>query len=53
MSSSTPAAAGPGAHDPSPSTQRIMVAVGWLVAGLPLTYGLVQTVRRASALFTG
>jgi hypothetical protein len=25
----------------------------WLFVGVPLTYGIVQTVRRAAALFTG
>lgn len=25
----------------------------WLFVGIPLTYGIVQTVRRAAALFTG
>jgi hypothetical protein len=25
----------------------------WLFVGVPLTYGIVQTVRRATALFTG
>jgi hypothetical protein len=25
----------------------------WLFVGIPLTYGIVQTVRRATALFTG
>jgi hypothetical protein len=25
----------------------------WLFVGIPLTYGIVQTVRRAIALFTG
>lgn len=25
----------------------------WLVVGIPLTYGVVTTVRRAAALFTG
>lgn len=53
MSSSTPAAGEPGTRDPSPAVQRVMATVGWVVAGVPLAYGLVQTVRRASALFTG
>ena len=25
----------------------------WLFVGIPLVYGIVQTVRRATALFTG
>ena len=29
------------------------IAAAWAVVGLPLAYGLVETARRASALFTG
>ena len=29
------------------------LAVAWTVVGVPLAYGIYQTVRRASALFTG
>jgi hypothetical protein len=25
----------------------------WLFVGIPLSYGIIQTVRRATALFTG
>ena len=32
-------------------TARIVVA--WAVVGVPLAYGLVETIRKASALFTG
>lgn len=32
-------------------TARLIGA--WLVVGIPLTYGVVTTVRRAAALFTG
>ena len=32
-------------------TARIVVA--WAVVGIPLTYGLVETIRKASTLFTG
>ncbi|MEJ5914771.1 MFS transporter small subunit [Pseudokineococcus sp. 1T1Z-3] len=51
--SSADAAVEPGANDPAPSVQKIFVAVGWTVTGVPLVYGLVQTVRRALTLFTG
>ena len=29
------------------------LAIAWTVVGVPLAYGIYQTVRRASALFTG
>jgi len=32
-------------------TARIVVA--WAVVGIPLTYGLVETIRKAATLFTG
>lgn len=28
------------------------VATAWALVGIPLTYGLVETIRKASALFT-
>ncbi|WP_166610832.1 MFS transporter small subunit [Kineococcus indalonis] len=43
------AAAGGGA--PRSSTAR--VALGWALVGVPLAYGVVETVLRASKLFTG
>lgn len=30
-----------------------LVAFAWALVGVPLLYGLVQTIRTASALFTG
>ncbi len=38
--------------DQSP-TSPILVVLAWLLVGIPLLYGLWQTVDRASALFTG
>ncbi len=29
------------------------IVTAWLAVGLPLAYGLVETVRKASSLFTG
>ncbi len=34
-------------------TNPVLVALAWLVVGLPLAYGLWQTLVKASALFTG
>ncbi|WP_432573313.1 MFS transporter small subunit [Kineococcus sp. SYSU DK005] len=44
-------ATGPGAGRSGPSTAR--VALGWTLVGVPLAYGVVETVLRASKLFTG
>lgn len=30
---------------------KAMVAVSWLLVGIPLAYGVFQTISRASALF--
>ncbi len=37
----------------SSPTSPILVALAWLLVGVPLAYGLWQTLVRASALFTG
>jgi hypothetical protein len=29
------------------------IAGAWALVGIPLVYGLVETIRRASSLFTG
>ncbi|WP_414855733.1 MULTISPECIES: MFS transporter small subunit [Nocardioides] len=29
------------------------IVVAWALVGVPLAYGIVETVRKASALFTG
>jgi hypothetical protein len=39
--------------DTTTSTSPILVALAWLLVGIPLAYGLWQTIDRASALFTG
>ena len=47
MSSST-------SHDtPSTQTPVGLIAFAWALVGVPLAYGLYQTVTRAAALFTG
>ncbi len=35
------------------TTSPFLVALAWLLVGVPLLYGLWQTVDRATALFTG
>jgi hypothetical protein len=34
-------------------TSPALVALAWLMVGLPLTYGVYQTLLKASKLFTG
>ena len=29
------------------------LAVAWALVGVPIAYGLVETIRKASSLFTG
>lgn len=42
------------AHSTNPSTTNpLLIVLAWLMVGLPLAYGLWQTLVRASALFTG
>ena len=51
MSTTDPTTSRPG---PSGSTTPpVLVALAWLLVGVPLAYGLWQTLVRASALFTG
>ena len=38
---------------PDQPTSPVLVALAWLLVGVPLLYGLWQTLVRASALFTG
>ena len=45
------AGTGPGSGRPGPSTARVVL--GWALVGVPLAYGVVETVLRASKLFTG
>lgn len=42
----------PGSDTPT-TTSPALVAVVWLLVGVPLLYGLWQTLVKASALFTG
>ena len=47
MSSST-------SHDQQPThTPAGLIAFAWALVGVPLAYGLYQTITRAAALFTG
>jgi len=39
--------------DDATPTNPIFIALAWLVVGLPLAYGLWQTLVKASALFSG
>ena len=34
-------------------TSPVLIGLAWLMVGIPLLYGLWQTIDRASALFTG
>ncbi|SFF56976.1 MFS transporter small subunit [Blastococcus tunisiensis] len=40
-------------EQPASSTPTGLVAVAWALVGVPLVYGLYNTVKAASALFTG
>lgn len=42
----------PGASTPT-TTSPALVGLAWLLVGVPLLYGLWQTLVKASALFTG
>jgi hypothetical protein len=35
----------------NPATQRVLLVIAWLWAGLPLAWGITQTLRKALALF--
>ncbi|WP_420715743.1 MFS transporter small subunit [Streptomyces sp. SBT349] len=35
------------------SSRRTLLAFVWLWVGLPLAYGLVELIRKATQLFTG
>ncbi len=49
MSTSTTSSSGQQPH----TTPTGLVAFAWTLVGVPLLYGLYQTVTRAAALFTG
>lgn len=38
---------------PTHPTSPLQVGLAWLLVGVPLAYGLWQTLVKASALFTG
>ena len=40
-------------HQGSTRTPAGLIAFAWTLVGVPLAYGLYQTVTRALALFTG
>ncbi len=50
MSSSTSATPG---REPETHTPAGLIAFAWTLVGIPLLYGLYQTVTRALSLFTG
>lgn len=39
-------------HDDTP-TSPALISLAWLLVGVPLAYGLWQTLVKASALFSG
>jgi hypothetical protein len=43
----------PGPDTSGTMTSPLLVGLAWLLVGVPLAYGLWQTLVRASALFTG
>jgi hypothetical protein len=40
-------------HDQRSSTPVALIAVAWALVGVPLAYGLYNTVKAAGALFGG
>ena len=40
-------------EQPASSTPMGLIALAWTLVGVPLAYGLYNTVKAASALFTG
>ena len=41
-------------HDQQSTTTPVaLIAFAWTLVGIPLVYGLYQTITRAAALFTG
>ena len=41
------------AHPPTTHTPAGLIAFAWTLVGVPLAYGLFQTVKTALKLFTG
>jgi hypothetical protein len=52
MSSSTATPNGSAGQQPT-HTPAALIAFAWTLVGVPLAYGLFQTVKTASSLFTG
>ena len=42
-----------GDRQPAARTPAALIAFAWTLVGVPLAYGLFQTVKTASSLFTG
>ena len=40
-------------NETAPASMKAKLVGAWLFVGIPLTYGIIQTARRAAALFTG
>lgn len=49
--SESPDRSGPGGAGPRVNGTRVRIAVSWLLVGVPLAYGVFQTLSRAAALF--
>lgn len=45
--------ASPNDHGPTTHTPAGLIAFAWTLVGVPLAYGLYQTVKTAFKLFTG
>ena len=43
----------PADNQPSTHTPAALIAFAWALVGVPLVYGLWQTVKTATSLFTG
>ncbi len=42
-----------GSPQPTTHTPAALIGFAWTLVGIPLAYGLYQTVKTASSLFTG
>ena len=51
MSTQTPTATAQPAKPPAGIVPKLVLA--WTVVGVPLAYGIYETAKKASALFTG
>jgi hypothetical protein len=39
-------------RSPPPSTPLVLVVLAWVVVGTPLLWGILQTLKKAAALFS-